>query len=752
VGNSAHATLQYITDEQYERIENNPDISRVGYQLILTDDIRTLELESENLLLTYMDEDCIDLNYSLPTVGSIPSTERDILLDTGILDKLGIPHRIGEEIELDFQIRNTKITETFVLSGFYEKKTVTDISYLMVSKKFVTENKGAIEYSYASDYNISGTVAAYIELKDAKDIEASINKILIATNLEGVDYALNWAYVSSGNDMDFEVVVAIASACLLFFLTGYLIIYNIFQISLNSEIRFIGLLKTIGCSPRQVKNTYYLQAIVLSVISIPLGLTLGYILGTVLFPEFSKILTITELRISSSPIIFVVSALFTLCTIFLSIRKPCSAAAKLDPVQSTNYYDDDYIKSVRDAGKLHKMAYANLLRNKKRSIIVIVSMALSIVIFNSVFLVSNCFDLDKYIRKYVDSDFLIANSSYFKSEFFNESDSLDLKTIQLIENQKGYTEGGSLYFNVNFESCMLLSPPQLGESENSFSQEMNGLFELYGLDEYPLKRLEVYQGAIDIEKLESGKYIIYGLNTDDNGNAILDETYNVGDSVNVAIDGKQRTYEVMALIKKNYANNTVRYRAMPYTFYLPSSEFSRVIDNPVRMSFVFDVSDSYGQSFEEFLKSYTSGNESRIDYSSKQSYAAEFEGVRSMVLLIGGMLSLICGVIGLLNFINSMVSGLLDRKVELLLMRKIGMTIRQQSIMLIFEGLYYSLSTVALAFIVSILFSEIALRSVINSTWFGTYSLTVVPIVCIAPLLILATVIIPVISSRTITK
>ena len=36
---------------------------------------------------------------------------------------------------------------------------------------------------------------------------------------------------------------------LLIIFTGYLIIYNVFQISVTNDIRFYGLLKTIGTTP-----------------------------------------------------------------------------------------------------------------------------------------------------------------------------------------------------------------------------------------------------------------------------------------------------------------------------------------------------------------------------------------------------------------------------------------------------------------------------------------------------------------------
>ena len=45
-----------------------------------------------------------------------------------------------------------------------------------------------------------------------------------------------------------------AAVLLLIVFTGYLIIYNVFQISVTNDIRFYGLLKTIGTTPRQLRR------------------------------------------------------------------------------------------------------------------------------------------------------------------------------------------------------------------------------------------------------------------------------------------------------------------------------------------------------------------------------------------------------------------------------------------------------------------------------------------------------------------
>ena len=58
-------------------------------------------------------------------------------------------------------------------------------------------------------------------------------------------------------------------------LSGYLLISNVMYISVARDIRFYGMLKTIGASSRQIKRLVRLQALRLSLIGVPAGLLLG---------------------------------------------------------------------------------------------------------------------------------------------------------------------------------------------------------------------------------------------------------------------------------------------------------------------------------------------------------------------------------------------------------------------------------------------------------------------------------------------
>ena len=210
------------------------------------------------------------------------------------------------------------------------------------------------------------------------------------TDPNSVRIGVNWGYTSSQleSQLDPELMIAIAAFLLLVIFTGYLIIYNIFQISVAGDIRFYGLLKTIGTTPRQLKRIIRQQALLLCLIGIPAGLLLGYGIGAVLVPVVLHSIQLDTgiTTISTSPVIFLGSMLFALLTVLLSCSKPGKMAAKVSPVEATKYTDVMQTKkkrrSIRGA-KLHQMAFANLGRNKKKTVLVVVSLALSVTLFNA---------------------------------------------------------------------------------------------------------------------------------------------------------------------------------------------------------------------------------------------------------------------------------------------------------------------------------------------------------------------------------
>ncbi len=114
------------------------------------------------------------------------------------------------------------------------------------------------------------------------------------------------------------------------FIAGYLLIYNVFYISIAQDIRFYGMLKTLGTTARQIRKIVYKKAIKLSLMGIPIGLLLGWPIGRLLLPAIVNMLT-DDIRVVTTvnPLIFLVAIAFSAITVLISCQKPAILAAKV---------------------------------------------------------------------------------------------------------------------------------------------------------------------------------------------------------------------------------------------------------------------------------------------------------------------------------------------------------------------------------------------------------------------------------------
>ena len=64
-------------------------------------------------------------------------------------------------------------------------------------------------------------------------------------------------------------------------------------------------------------------------------------------------------------------------------------------------------RSIRGA-KLHQMAFANLGRNKKKTVLVVVSLALSVTLFNALCAFVGGFSMEKYVSTMTCADFIVS--------------------------------------------------------------------------------------------------------------------------------------------------------------------------------------------------------------------------------------------------------------------------------------------------------------------------------------------------------
>lgn len=764
-GGDGHAVLKYITDEQFDAVKNNSEIKEIAYDMALCDSVENKELLKRHAEFWYYDEIGLKLGFIKPEAGHIPQAENEIIADSTTLKLLGVPQELGATVSLQLDIRGETVTRDFVLCGWWTSDPAFNVGQIFTSRAYVDAHKDELQCTYYEDYSMTGAINAYIMFSNSMNLQDKLDKLLAESGFSSVETDpnyiasnVNWSYLSTNFGMDSGTLVGLGCGLLLIIFTGYLIIFNIFQISIARDIRFYGLLKTIGTTASQLRHIIRRQAMILSAIGIPIGLILGYFSGKALVPLLMSNTSYagSAVSVSPSPIIFIGSSLFALATVFISTLKPGRMAGKVSPIEAVRYTECDqpkygHKKSVNGA-KMTRMALSNVGRNKKRTILVIISLSLSLVLLNVVITLSDSIDMDKYLSKFTDTDFLIAHADYFNNDFSGVENEVSEEMISTVESLDGFEEGGRLYGGR--ENLFFVSNPN---SSQNYNKDNYGNFysAVYGLEDLPMERLTLIDGEIDKEKLLSGNYILEGVHLDDNGR-VLPETANfsVGDTITMynwratnpdnpeEKEYVKHEYTVLGHVAiKTYTNCDRTY--WDYTFYLPADVYKSIVDTPAVMSYAFNAENDKEAAIEAFLKDYTTSTEPMMNYDSKATTIQAFSGIRNTVLLVGGALGGIIGLIGILNFINAVLTSIVARRKEFAMLQSIGMTRVQLKKMLCYEGLCYAGLSGIFSLILGILGSLVIVRAICAQLWFLSYHLIVWPLLVTIPILLVLGISIP---------
>lgn len=772
--------LKYINDEQFEAVKDHPLIDRISYNRLICDEVIEDKLLKRHAEIYYMNDVGMDLGFCVPTHGRKPTAENEIIMDTKAMKMLGLPEEVGAPVTFKLKIHNGEIVERdFVLSGWWEADPTFDMASIMVvSKAYIDAHIDELYINYNDTYEMTGVINSYIMCKNSFGLENKLERIITESGYSMDEGApnyiasnVNWSYMSSNFSLDLPTVAGVLAAIALIIFTGYLIIYNIFQISVIKDIRFYGLLKTIGTTGTQIKKIIRRQAFMLSCIGIPIGLVAGYFIGTAIVPLIMNNSTYAgaDFSTSANPLVFIGSTFFALVTVAISTSKPGRIAASVSPVEAVRYTDNTSAKKKkrksRGGAKISGMATANLGRNKKRTTLVIVSMSLSLVLFNTIYTMSIGFDMDKFLSTFVETDYLVSHANLINYRYRGDDDTVTESMISAIESQSGFKEGGRFYADIRDAENFRNIPTGRDTHYLNVNKDDKGNYfcAVYGLEDFPLSNLKVIDGEIDYEKLKSGKYILEGVYTDDNHNPIWESShYDVGDTVtlcNYRGSGEtyaeneytEYSYEVMAKLEINNFTNSCRI-GYDYSYYLPADVYKTMVENPGVMSYVYNVEDGAEAEADAFLKNYTENIEPVMAYSSKATKAKEFESMRNTLIIVGGVLSLIIGLIGVLNFINSMLTSILTRKREFAMLQSIGMTSKQLVKMLITEGLIYTASAGAVSVVLGTAVSALLADTIAANLWFFTYKFTLLPLIATIPILLVIGTLLPMLVLKSVEK
>lgn len=783
-GYDAQVSFKSIKPEQAKILAGHPNVKEVGESTVLGL-AENKALAGKQVEIRQADDSYVNHSFSMPTTGHMPVNKNEAALDTLTLKRLGIEPKLGEKVTLEWRKdlsdpEAEKISSTFTLCGFWEGNESVYAGMAWVSKDYV---EAMVENGDAEvpDGNVFGLHMAQVTLHSDRNIEKNINQVLSDTGLTDLKYHVNLAYLPEMGATALQETLPMYLGMILVFIAGYLIIYNIFQISVTADVQFYGKLKTLGTTEKQIKKLIYGQSGRLCLIGIPAGLILGWLLGMVLVPAFTGIIE-GESHVSASPLIFIGSAVFAWLTVLISCMRPARLAGKVSPVEALRMSDADgkskKTRRKKENASLSSMAWANLGRNKKRTVTVICSLTLALVLLSCFYAKNAAFDMEKYLADLTIADFELsdATSEDYIGGYDPKGTTLNKELVTELENFKGTEEIGHQY---SAQFTWKMDEQTLSNLKGYYTEEMLADWSAYdpsgpeeyrkavetgetsavtfGMDGIPLQAITqekyIMDGVFDAKAFVTGKYVLAV------GPAISqDETYpqlpvpSVGSAIE--LDGK--SYEVMAVVYPlmpvdDGASEMGAPASMEMHFILPSETFqAQWPENTLRRLFV-NVEDAHVDEMQEWLNTYIQEKDSSLPVTSRSSMAEQYERETRSSAVMGNAISIIIALVGVLNFINSMVTAIVSRKREFAMIQSIGMTKRQLCKMLVCEGLYYAAITLTASYLVSAAAVGVGVRAMVDGG-FTTFHFTLLPLMICTPVLLIFAVVIPYLCFKNLEK
>ncbi len=129
-----------------------------------------------------------------------------------------------------------------------------------------------------------------------------------------------------------------------------LMIHNVFLTSMSSRMHQLGILKSVGATPKQIRAILKYEIILLSIPAIIIGVTLG-IGGTYLIMQIviktTELARDYEIHFQYNILIWVVSILISLITVWISSSIPARKISKISVMNAIFYIENTKIKRMR---------------------------------------------------------------------------------------------------------------------------------------------------------------------------------------------------------------------------------------------------------------------------------------------------------------------------------------------------------------------------------------------------------------------
>lgn len=349
--------------------------------------------------------------------GALPKSDNEIMVEQSLIKNNGIELKIGDEIKIavgsrlkgDFVILPIKgdyqfgerfekeKDETFKVVGILHNNEPTERGAIIRGMSDL-KSKNLVAYGKIKKV----TLFSYIKINGIYD-KFGFTKKKRAFNVGENTGFLNsrLAFSIDKNDLP-QVLKLTAIGIVVFaviFVSSFAMIYNSFALSVGEQIKYLGMLSSVGATRKQKKKTLYFEGAILGGIGIILGIALGLLTTFISQSAMNaKIVSIMEgyndnIKYSTHISLWVLCLIVILAalTVFVSIISPVQKAARITAIDAIRKTDE-----IKRKGKIRTpfiitklfgfegdIAFKNLRRNGRKSRTIIACICICAVLFLS---------------------------------------------------------------------------------------------------------------------------------------------------------------------------------------------------------------------------------------------------------------------------------------------------------------------------------------------------------------------------------
>ena len=697
-----HALYRGVSQDTVDKLSSHNDIgtyglrSDVGYVMVENDKFSDL-----SAVMMYMDENGIKLYKQELESGRLPQKKNEIVISRALLDVLHLEGEIGDSIILQYQIirdggLDYKEESEFIISGFIEEVLDEDSSLatstLYVSEEFLKSELTEDEIRYRFLFQV-----ADIENATTDDVEYVINNIADRFSISEEAIEINTSYLGA-NYVDPAILQCIIIIMIIIVIAGIITIYSIYYVSMTQRVQEFGRLKAIGASKGQIKQIVIREGIFVALCAIPLGLLAGTIITKAVLFLFVELLdSDVDMAVLTRDIIighkinlyhgwiYVMASAIAMLTVYLSLLKPMKIAGRVSAIEAMRYQGNRGSAVLKRRNSINvsvgRLARNNILGNKKKSIITIVSLSITGIFIMVVASVLSCTSPELITNE----DF---NGQYMMMPTIEENNK-EYPELAWSEIQKNNPLGQELKQQIEaldgVKRVDVFSYVDISCMQDSGNMEAG----ICGIPEEYASEIEdgIIEGEATYEDLKSGDKIV------------IDKTLlhwypglAVGDKLVATIHDSGREYEkeLEIIAIGDYRGGLLNYNSIV----MAKEAADKLVTHNANKYFCVIADKDYDEDLYNALSDISDSN-GRLELSSRESMYNIYKG-QMMIINYGcyiflGVLSAIC----IMNLINTMINSVHIRKKELAMMQSIGMSDHQLQKMLLTEGMFYTVGTLA---------------------------------------------------------